>query len=100
LLRGEAVTVLRMVSGGRQEEGRARGCIRVVRGRVGVEMAEKRVATVAVPFKGGGGKAATGGPLGKGREAGEQSTVGGRGGERRGRAWAGRERKMEWAEPG
>jgi hypothetical protein len=41
-----------------------------------------------------------GGPLEKGREAGEQLIVGGCGGERRGRAWAGRERKMEWAEPG
>jgi hypothetical protein len=32
---GEAIAVLRTVSGGRQEEGRARGHVRVVRGRVG-----------------------------------------------------------------
>jgi hypothetical protein len=31
---GEAVAVLQMVSGGQQEEGRARGRVRVVRGRV------------------------------------------------------------------
>jgi hypothetical protein len=47
---GVAVVVLQTVSGGWQEEGRARGCVGVVRGRVGVEMAEKRVATAAIPF--------------------------------------------------
>jgi hypothetical protein len=49
--KGEAVAVLRTVSGGWQEEGRAHGCVEVVRGRVG-----RRDGRTA-----GGGNAAMGG---------------------------------------
>jgi hypothetical protein len=59
---GEAIAVLRTVSGGRQEEGRARGRIGVVRGRVGRGDGRKASGDGSdTLLKGGGGNAAEGG---------------------------------------